>query len=168
MNATALPLRVLRTSPVGSLDGIAVAQLGTVLEVEAAGYVVRWTPNRYPLLWSPDKRALLVQEGAKRGKQTTPEQHSKALASFEAFAGRGATYERADTFPTVRGAKWRAIGPVSRIDYTSDKWGRRRVEYTHDSGKGVRLYRYGAASKPPWVWAITGGRMAVTARGIVH
>lgn len=163
-----LPMRVLKTSPVGSLDGIAVAELGTVLEVEAGGVVVRWTANRYPLLWSPAKKVLLVQEGAKRGRKGAVESDGQAVAAFESFAGRGATYERADTFPTVPGAKWRAVGPVSRIDYTSDKWGRRRVEYTHESGRGVRLYRYGAATKPPWVWAIKGGRMAVTARGIVH
>lgn len=166
--AQTLPSRVLKASPVGSLDGLEVAELGTILEVEAAGFVVRWTPRRYPLLWSPQKKLLLVQEGAKRGKKADPRPGGAALAAFEAFADRGASYERADTFPTVRGARWRVIGAVFRIDYTSDKWGRQSVEYTHTSGRGVRLYRYGAPRKPPWVWAIRGGRMTVTARGIVH
>lgn len=168
MSAPQLAATALKASPVGALDGISVAELGTILEIEVGDHVVRFSGNRYPLLWSPDKKTLLVQEGAKRGKKSTRDGGGRAGAAFERWSGRGATYERGDTFPTVRGARWWSVGAVRRIDYTSDKWGRRRVEYTHETGPGVRLYRYGGATKPPWVWAIKGGRMTVTARGIVH
>ena len=166
--APQLPSHVLKASPVGSLDGIAVAELGTVLEIETDGHVVRFPANRYPLLWSPERKVLLVQEGAKRGRKSPLESEGPAVTAFERWADRDAAYERDDTFPTVRGAKWRAIGKVQRIDYMSDKYGRQAVGYTHESGSGVRLYRYGAATKSPWVWAVKGGRMNVTARGIVH
>ena len=71
-----LPGHALQASPVGSLDGLAVAELGTVLEIETDGHVVRFPANRYPLLWSPEKKTLLVQEGAKRGKK----KHSSTTA----------------------------------------------------------------------------------------
>lgn len=116
----------------------------------------------------PPEKSATHTRGCQAREKKTLAHDDQAVAVFERFTGRGATYERADIFPTVSNARWRTIGKVYRIDYTSDKGRRQRVEYTHESGAGVRLYRYGAVTKPPWVWAIKGGRMTVTERGIVH
>ncbi len=161
---TELPSRTLKRSPIGQWDGIDTAELGSILELEVDGYRLEWRRGEGVLVWAPDKKALLILEGGRRGRPTQLEDGSKARRVFERWAGRDAKRE-ADIDIDPRGS-WRSFGTVRRIDYHSDKYGRRR-EYTHRTGRGVRLYRLGAAGKPPWLWAIKGGRLNVTARGII-
>jgi hypothetical protein len=162
--APVLPSKTLKRSPIGQWDDINTAELGSALEVEVDGYQLSWRRGEGVLVWSPEKKTLLILEGGRRARARQLEDGSKAARAFERWAGRGAKRESAiDIDP--RGS-WRSFGSVQRIDYYSDKWGR-RAGYTHRTGRGVRLYRLGAAGKPPWLWALKGGRLNVTTRGIV-
>lgn len=163
--APTLPSRVMKRSPVGEIDDMDAAELGSMLELEVNGHEIVWHRGEAALVWSPDKRTLFILEGGRRRKAKQLETGSRAARAFERWAGRGAKREGAvDIDPRGR---WRSFGSVRRIDYTSDKRGRRGVDYTHSTGRGVRLYRLGSATQPPWVWAIKGGRLSVTTRGIV-
>jgi hypothetical protein len=144
-----------------------VVELGSALELElSGGVVVRWRKHTAPLLWSPKKQALFVLERTKKGRNRPipPDTPSDVRRSFESWAHRGATRKRTDSVTSI-GASWRSCGQVVRLDYASDKWGVKR-EYTHDTGPRVRLYSYGTTSRPS-CWAIHGGRLTVTTRGIV-
>lgn len=161
-----IPTRPLRRSPVGCVEDLDAALLGCVLEVEADGYIIRWPKGSAPLAWSPSKKALVVLEQATKGpKHSGDEVPAAVRRSYEDFNDRNATFERTYDIPT-RSQAWVSCGHVQRVDYYSTKWGAKR-EYTHKTGPRVRLYRYGAKTKAPWLWVITGGRMTVTARGIV-
>lgn len=166
-----IPSTALKRAPV-NLDGDDLAELGSVLEVETDGATLVWARGRATLAWSPKAKALVIIEGAKRTK--APKVHwagggdpqvAAARRSFERFADRDAN--KAATLEVSPRGPWRSVGPVKRIDYHSDKWGRRR-EYTHKSGPGVRLYLKGSWSKTPRLWVMKGGRMTVTPRGIVN
>ncbi len=165
--ASGVTCRELKRSPVGSLDHMIVVELGSALELELErGVVIRWRKHSAPLLWSAPKKALFVFERTKKGRHQPmpPDTPADVRRSFQAWAKRGATRKRTDSV-TSTGASWRACGRVVRLDYASDKWGVKR-EYTHDTGPQVRLYSYGTTSRPS-MWAIHGGRLTVTARGIV-
>lgn len=165
--ATPLPCRALKRSPVGSIDDMIVVELGSALEIElAAGVVVRWRKHTAPLVWSRSKKALFVLEQKSKGRNSPipPDTPDDVRRTFESWARRGATRARTDSVNS-KGASWHACGHVTRIDYASDKWGVKR-EYTHDTSRGVRLYYYGTTSRPA-CWALHGGRLTVTARGIV-
>jgi len=160
--ATRLPSTALARSPVGELDDLEATQLGHAVELEVerdgVAYVLRWRGAL--LLWVPARRALLVVEQPKttgRGAAT----RGRAARTFEKWSDREATTRRTIDLPT-RGT-WRSHGHVRRIDYRSDKRGGTPHEYTHDTGAGVRLYSLGTG-----LWAIRGGRLTVTARGIVN
>ena len=157
------PSRVIKRAPAGKLDGATLAELGDALEVEIDGYRITWPKGQATLAWSPDRKALVILQGGRRGKPQPPASGRESRA-FERWSDRDARREA--TIDIRPRGSWRSIGSVRRIDYHSDKWGARR-EYTHKTGSGVRLYRYGAATKPPWIWVIKGGRLTVTARGIV-
>lgn len=150
-------------SPVGSLASIEAAELGFALEVEIDGHVVKFPKGKHPLLWWPEKKALLIYDGIRRGRKGRDVEHGEATRAFERWADRDAKHERTDTLPD-RGL-WRGYGAAVRIDYASDKW-KRKDEYTHAFGPGVRLYRYGGVKVPPWLWVLKGGKMTVTDRGI--
>lgn len=155
--------KILARPPVMSLDSIEAAELGFALELELHEHIVKFPKGKHPLLWWPESKSLLIYDGIRRGRKGRDVAHGEATRAFEMWAGRDAKHERTDTMP-VRG-KWRAYGAVLRIDYASDKW-TRKDEYTHTFGPGVRLYRYGGAKVPPWLWVLKGGEMTVTERGI--
>lgn len=162
--AGVFPSRVIKRSPVGDLDDATLAELGDALEIEINGYQIMWPKGQATLAWSPAHRALVILQGGRRGKPQPVGVSSRPSRAFERWADRDAKRE-ATIEIKPRGA-WRSLGTVKRIDYQSSKWGG-SAEYTHKTGSGVRLYRFGAATKPPWVWVIKGGRLTVTARGIV-
>lgn len=164
---TELGSRVLEHSPVGSIDGMYAANLGEILDVDVEGRTITWHRPRPALLWSVKKKALFMFEDVKSGPtgpipDDTP---GNVVALYEKWSGWDADHQRTLT-SRARGS-WRAFGEVTRIDYYSRKWDK-PASYQHASGSGVRLYRFGAVNKGPWIWAIKGGRMTVTARGIVH
>lgn len=155
----------LKRAP-ANLDGDDLAELGAALEVETDAALLTWGQGKASLLWTPESRALVIIEGGKRTRTGTPKP-GRARATFERWAGRGATHaESLDVSP--RGP-WKRVGTVRRIDYHSDKKGQRRgVGYTHKTGRNVRLYLKGSLSSLPRVWVIKGGRLTVTARGIIN
>ena len=158
--------RPLKSPPV-DLEGVHGAELGHVLELELGGHVIRFPSRKVPMVWIPEKKCLVLIEGAKRGRPRKAATSDKARKAFEAWADREADSERDLEFSSPRGARWYALGPCKRIDYRSDKWGR-TDEYTHTHGKGVRLYRYGSKSPKNSVYVLKGGRLRVSERGILN
>lgn len=163
--------RVLKRNPAGSskLDGAIGIALGRVLELEVGGQVVR-VGRSVPLLWFPAWKSLVFFEGVSKGRANAAALreledtigYARAVNSFDSWADRGAEKARAVTFPKGK-RKWYAGGNVARIDYWSDKWGS-TDEYTHNTGKSVRLYILQRGKSAMWV--IRGGRLRVTKRGI--
>ena len=158
-----LPARTLRQAPIG-LEGAELAELGSVLELETDTATIRWPRGRAVLGWSPRHKALVVLEGAKR-KRNASEPRGRARAAFERWARRGAKH--GDELELAPRGSWRRLGALRRIDYHSDKWGR-KAEYTHPTGRGVTLYMRGSWDAPPRVWVIKGGRLTVSERGIIN
>lgn len=162
----ALTMRPLKRSPVGVLTEMETAVLGDILEVELHdGTVIEWVRPRPKLLWSPDKSALLMYEGIKSSVRRPIEDAPRRVISiYERWSDWEANDAR--TLTTDAKGPWRTVGDVHRIDYYSTKWDRPQ-SYTHKSGPRVRMYRYGQKNGP-FIWAIRGGRMTVTERGIVY
>ncbi len=161
-----LMTKALGKAPV-ALDDAELAELGHALEVELPRQVVKFGRGAV-LAWSQKKKALVILEGGKR-KRTMITRIPKGAAarSFERWADRAA--KKASTVEVAVRGMWRSVGRVRRIDYRSDKWGRTEKEYTHKTGPNVRLYVRGALRPgAPRVWVIKGGRLTVTARGIVN
>lgn len=166
---TELAARPIARGPVGFARDFHAAELGYVLELELdKGVVISWPKKRCPLLWFPEYRACAWMQGAKRGrKQAAPDEIARKVESaFERWADRPVRLIGTDTFPPRPKGQWLAYGRASRIDYWSDKWGT-TAEYTHTITTSVRLYRWGHAKKPPWLWVLRGGGLQLTARGLI-
>lgn len=165
----------LTKNPAGSskLDGSLGIELGTMLELEVGGQVVRMGRVRPALLWFPAWKSLVFFEGVKRGSRTEANLRrledemstAKSTNTFERWAQRSASKASDITFPAGK-RQWYAGGKANRLDYRSDKWGK-TDEYTHDFGAGVRLYVL-QKGRSAAMWVIRGGKMTVTQRGIVR
>ncbi len=158
-----LPTTTLKNAP-ARLDDSDLAELGSVLELETDHASIAWPRGKAVLAWSPKAKSLVIVEGGKRSTTNTAKR-TRARGAFERWAARDAS-KTATVDVNPRGA-WKRVGNVRRIDYHSNKWGR-RAEYTHKSGPGVRLYMKGSWDNPPRLWVLKGGRMTVTRRGIVN
>lgn len=157
--------RLLKRPPIGSIDGKACAELGMLLEVATDRLVFRFPKGKVPLCWFPELGALIGVQGAQRGRKTRPDEvEASAASAYERWSDRGVRAERTDKIRFGK-AQWRTFGRVKRVDYYSDKWGK-RDEYTHDTGKSVKLYRFGG-SAPPYLWVVKGRTLRVTTRGLV-
>jgi len=164
-----------KTPPVSMKDGIGGIELGTVLELESLrGFQLRWKSHKPKLLWNAKLRALIFVDipgkslGPKFKTSSFPINMSKAAKAeldYRSFHGSAPTKSTTYRIP-AKGKQWITFGSVVRIDYASNKWGK-RDQYTHDHGKGVVLYRLGEDSGPT-LWIIKGGKLNVTKRGIVH
>ena len=147
-------------------------QLGHGLEVElCTGHVIRW--RKRPVLfwnkggrylglaekWGAPTRTMSAETYAHIREEIDP--HLEKL--FKDFHGRNPRKTRSWIGIRMSG-RWLSMGAVCRIDYASDKKGR-RVQYTHKHGRGVKMYRIGSDRRA--IWIIKGGGLTVTARGIV-
>lgn len=153
----------LKTSPIGSLDEIVFTRLGRVLEIEWAGYVVRWQ-RRYPLVWYPDRRALVVLEFPRRGarrKVHDDQIPASVRRAFKTWTGHDVAWQRAATIPD---GQWYRLGRARRVDYVSRREDPSGVEYTHETK--ATLYRYGR-TRATYLWVLRGGGLNITTRGIV-
>ena len=149
------------------LDSVDVAELGDVLELEVAGLVLKWRRGQ-PFLWDPRQKAIIILQGAKRGRALRVDSaDARAADAFRRFMGRVAKRERVDRMGKMSRGVWRkAPGYADRYDYWSDKFDAKIREYTHPITSNVSVYR-GGGPRPPWVWVIRGGSLNVTTRGIV-
>jgi hypothetical protein len=179
----------LKRAPVG-MDGAIGAEIGKLIELQLPGLV--WKPRgvskRPRLIWFPEQKALgffTWEAGEKTGEmpewlRVRPSTREfdyldesrdvgPAVRAFEAFMDRGAKQTaRTYDFPFRSTRAWYSVDKVRRIDYWSDKF-RAEREYTHESGPGVRLYVYGSPRRfGPAFWLVHGGKMNVTARGIIN
>lgn len=149
--------------------GFGGIKLGYGLEVElCSGQVIRW--SKKPLLfWHDHGKYLGLAEhwGPATSRpglyHDMPGLPQKVPNLFKAFHGRKARTGLSWTDVEMSG-KWVSLGAICRLDYASTKKGR-RASYTHDHGRGVRLYRLGSDKRALWV--IKGGSLNVTGRGIV-
>ena len=161
-----------------SVDGQLGAEIGRVLELALDGSEVRFSGPKPKLLWLPHIDALCWFVGAKTPAATTlrwnelrsPDNNwgfdQASVDAFNKFMGRGPK-PRAWTYGlTGKSSAWYSIGAATRIDYSSDKYGRRTREYTHTLGRSVRLYVCGPKRAGPSFWMLRGGRLRLTARGI--
>lgn len=155
--------RELQRAPV-RLHGIDAGAFGDALELEVAGLVVRWRRGM-DFLWDEDQRAILILQGSANSRRRKVEATGADADAYRKFMGRRAKHERTDRI-RVEQAQWRkAPGYAARFDYWSDKFRAKLREYTHPFDSNVSVYLLGGA-RPPWVWALRGGRLRVTARGI--
>lgn len=144
-------------------------QLGQALEVElSSGHVIRWK-SRPRLFWNDVGRYLGLAEGwgkPSRGRLNfdRPGMPQKVPNLFAAFHGRKPE-SALDWNNKSMPDRWVSLGGVERIDYHSTKHDARK-SYTHDHGRGVRMYRFGGQSRA--IWVIKGGSLTVTGRGIVN
>jgi hypothetical protein len=161
--ALELPTRWLKRPP-AKVAGRKLADLGSALEIETGDHLITWSRGRAALTWDPRSRSLVIFEGGKRGKPG-PAPTGPAARAHE----RWSDYEAGSmaTLSVQPRGRWRSVGPVSRLDYASDKFDGRMRGYTHDTGPRVRVYLHGSLTKLPRVWVVRGGRLNVTARGIV-
>lgn len=157
--------RLLKRPPIGSIDGKACAELGALLEIQTETLLFKFSGHRVAMCWFPEIKALVGIEGAAKGRKASPQRGGKAADAYERFNDRGVRAERTDTIKFSPKAQWTTFGRAKRVDYFSDKWGRKQ-EYTHDLGKSVKLYRYGGTA-PPYLWVLKGRSLRVTARGLV-
>lgn len=160
--------------PIGG-DGPGGMQLGTVLEIESLrDFQFRWRKHKPKLLWDMEHKALIFVDVPNRvlgpkdklaSQPIPPHGKGKGATVFRGFHGREAKRITAYRVKT-RGDQWITFGSVVRIDYFSTRQSKRE-QYTHKHGSGVRLYRLGEDTGPT-LWVLKGGRLNVTARGIVH
>lgn len=166
---------VMQKAPAAFDDSVA-AELGSVLELALEGHVFRWTKGQAKLLWFPKYRVLGWMQGVKGSRfrksyvdevLQRSDAARRARQNFEDWSQREIEGARVQEFPTMKNAVWvRYSDKPTRIDYASDKWDR-EDQYTHEIGKGVRLYRYGGKRQSPWFWVLRGGKLRVTERGII-
>lgn len=162
MDDRSLPQRPLRRSPLGLLDGVVFTELGDALCIETATWRVSWA-RRYPLVWCPHRRALIVLELPKGrtervGRDDVP---ADARRAFQRWTGHDVTWRRRTDIPT-RGS-WSSLGRATKVDYRSDREGP-MTEYTHDTK--AMAYRFGTR-RNTYLWVLRGGGLNVTTRGIV-
>lgn len=136
-----------------------------ILEVAAGGYVHRWTDGP-TLMWFPRVRALVwYQGGARKGTRRQHDGSGPAANVARRWTWKGGGGEHAyDLHVSPPRGTWRALGIADRTDYSSTKDGQ-RASYTHEHGPGVTLYCLGGL-RPPWVWALKGGRLKISKGGI--
>lgn len=159
-----------------SIDGRFAAELGTMLDLEIGEHIVRFLRPKPRLLYFPALHALcwIASKTRKTAAKTTKAAFDEVSAAqrgkasqklFSTWADRESKKARVETYPKRDNEKWWTwIAPALRLDYRSDKWGK-SDEYTHQFGKGVRVYVL--PTSKAMLWLVRGGRLTVTARGIV-
>ena len=142
----------------------AVAQLGQVLELivetpNGGQEVHRWRANRPTLLWSPRQKCLIWVFGRRpAARRKGASRADGAARTFERWAQRPAASTSSIDIPSK---PLQALGRALQIVYRSDKWGQ-VATYEHDFSAGARAYGAGP------VFAVRGGALTVTERGIVY
>ena len=119
----------------------------------------KWTGDRPLLLWSPRQRALIWVVGARpHATQRGAIRDDGAARTYEKWSARPAGNTSQMKIPA---ASLRFKGAAVQIVYGSTKWNR-RATYEHDHSAAVGTYSGGR------VWAVAGGSLTITPRGIVH
>lgn len=149
----------------------AVVELGHVRELvterkDGTRVAYTWKRPQPLLVWSPKQRALVWVEGIKPGRLRKGAPRTDGAAKvFEKWAGGEAGQHRELELPAKR---FRTVGRAVSIAYT-EPFGRHAsgpVVWEHDFSRSDTFYQAGQNS--PFVFAVTGPRLAVTARGIVN
>jgi len=118
-----------------------------------------WTPRGSALVWGPGSalEAPVLEEGEPQGE---------AAQTWRRWTRGRAPSLVGDVDVDLVDTRWRAIGPAGRLDYRSSKFNSRghEVLYRHEHGRGVELFHcriHGAD-----LWALQGGRLRITSRGV--
>lgn len=118
-----------------------------------------WSPRARALVWGPNSplAAPVLEEGEPRGE---------AAHTWRRWTRGRAPSLVGDVDLDLTDTRWRSIGPAGRLDYRSSKFNRRAHEvlYRHEHGRGVELFHcriHGAD-----LWALQGGRLRITSRGV--
>jgi hypothetical protein len=144
-------------------QGLVLASLGSVLELEIGESVWRWPKGQCEMLWHQPSRSLVWFDCDEIPLEPAQVATKKAEAVYSRFKDREATRVRAAEY-RVKGP-WHSFGRASRVDYHSDKWGQ-KAAYTHALGRNVTFYRQGTDAGP-WLFVLRGGTLRVTRRGLV-
>lgn len=160
--------RKLKRAPVKNLDDACVALLGSALEVELSGVVLRFDEIEAPFFWHPETKSVLWIDAPCRklkAKQLSEKRTLQAKIDYEEWADRKSTKWESWRCSVSKSSHWYSCGKARRFDYKSDKWNKKQ-EYTHELGKGVCLYFLGSSSMQKGLWLLRGGKLRVTSRGI--
>jgi hypothetical protein len=127
-----------------------------------------WTPrSEWMFMWSPKYKAVVAMRRPRNMYRLAQvDRFGGAAKMFEAFAARPAenTFEIGVPVVPLHELGRRAV----HIVYRSDKWSaqRKKSDYIHDFGKGVKLY-CGPSIQKPEVFLCFGGKLTLTERGLV-
>lgn len=127
-----------------------------------------WKRNRPHLVWSPKLRTLFWVHGREpTNNRRTVTRADGAARLYERFTGRAPIQTGVLKVPST---PLQLYGrPVSLI-YRSDKWGPRNqriVRYEHEFSDRVRVFVASGRGRKGPVFALRGGRLTLTERGIV-
>lgn len=144
-----------------------IAELGRVVDI----YVERpdgqieqhaWRGRNPLLLWDAKQKAILFVYRLKHGRPRKVHADGTAAHVYEKWSGFEADTERDVSIPVVRLKK---IGRALSIGYRSDKFEGKLKTYDHPHGAKVSVY-YAKGPRGEKVYAIRGGSLRVTSRGI--
>lgn len=144
-----------------------VAELGRVVDIyiERAGGEIEqhaWRSRRPLLLWDKKQKTIWCVYRMPHSRPRRVDATGPAARVYETWSGFEADTERDASIPIVRLKK---LGRALSIGYVSDKFEGKRKTYNHEHGRAVAVY-FAKGSKGEKVYAIRGGSLRVTSRGI--
>lgn len=127
-----------------------------------------WDPkSEWMFMWSPKYKAIVaIKRPRNMYKQAGISRFGGAAKMFEVFMARPAENTFEIDVPDV---KLHRVGKkAAHIVYRSDKWEptRKKSDYIHQLGDGVQIY-CGPSVENPEVFICFGGKLTLTARGLV-
>lgn len=132
---------------------LACAVLGRVLLVDVGGIRLEWKRQESPeMCWYDRGDALVIVD--KLGQYADFRGHMQLYTDWHEREPEQAASVR------YAPAKWQKVGPVTRVDYWSDKKGE-RAEYTHEVGPGTYLYESSSGL------IVIKGKMRAEAHGLI-
>lgn len=138
--------------------------LGRAVELDGDDWKWTWSKrDNYALCSNPAGTQLFIIPKLKFGADTYPKQRKGRGAKLSRlFKARGVESVARVKPPATKFSK---AGRAIHVVYESDKWDRRPTQYIHTFDTPPIVYA--SNPKKPKALIITGGKIRVTARGIV-
>lgn len=137
-------------------------QLGKLLRIDVGEQAYHWPQkDNVAAIWLKEANALCWIENARQPKpsKVRNDDAHETYVTWHMRAPHGAL--QLDFEGT---AKWARVGPVSRIDYASNREGKGWREYMHEVERGTSLY-INELTSGERIW-LCKGRLELTSRGL--